>query len=206
MDARVLIKDTPVIPKRRDLFDLHNISPIRMRKAHTLAVTDPIQIEEGSLSLPLLLLAWLTSEVGEAIVVELDNLAGVVMVVKVVPKVETVVAMIEALTLVTDGDEVVMMFDGVDDPTVGLVTGSVCDGPDLDEVVVGGGGCAHVFWPTKGMHTVVVAGAGEVPSLLIAGRTVARWWKGIFSIEVEYYGALLKAEMIMEGVVFVRVP
>jgi hypothetical protein len=40
---------------------VQRIIPIRIRNAETLAATDPIQIEEGALSLPLPLLGWLAS-------------------------------------------------------------------------------------------------------------------------------------------------
>lgn len=55
-------------PPPRVSRNVHRISAIRVRNAHTLAVTEPIQIEEGLLSLllgtPLLLLPPPTSSVG----------------------------------------------------------------------------------------------------------------------------------------------
>ena len=40
-----------------DMFNVHSMSPTRMRNAQTLAVTDPIQIDEGLLSLVVPLVA-----------------------------------------------------------------------------------------------------------------------------------------------------
>ncbi len=67
------------------------------------------------------------------------------MVVKVVPELETLVVMMEAITLVSDGDNVVMMFDSVDSPVVALLAVVVSDGLCLIEGIVVGGGSAHVF-------------------------------------------------------------
>ena len=80
----------------------------------------------------------------EEIAAGVDNLKGVVMVVKVEAEPETVVVMIEAATLALDDNEVVMILDGVDCPIVALVVVSIRDGPCLNEGVVAGG-CAHVF-------------------------------------------------------------
>lgn len=71
-----------------------------MRKAETLAVTDPIQMEEGPLSLLFWLLAWLVSGVCDGVDVDakgLDICEGVVMVVNVAPELEKVGLMMETV-------------------------------------------------------------------------------------------------------------
>jgi hypothetical protein len=85
------------------------MSPIRMRKAETLAVTDPIQMEEGLLLLLSWLLAWLASGVGDGVDVDakgLDICEGVVTVVNVAPELEKVVLMMKTVVSSSEVAEV----------------------------------------------------------------------------------------------------
>lgn len=150
--------------------DVQRISPIKIKNADTLAVTDPIQMEEGRLLLSFPLLIWLLAlsvAVGESVEVgESDICEGLMILMKVLLDVENVDIITGVCVPSLVGLDDVSILEETADPLVVGVDISGCVGLLFEDCVGAVSGGVDIggyklekaeTWPGEGTNIVNVA-------------------------------------------------